>query len=372
MDKNNVSNNDDYGINSNLDKKELANQFSQKLKEITPNREIRAIHVCGTHEQSITKYGIRSLLPDNFKVTMGPGCPVCVTPAKEIDEAIELAKKGITIATFGDMLNVPGSYESLSDVRSEGADVRVVYSVNEALKISKKVEELVFFGIGFETTAPSNAAVLKDNPPSNFSILSSHRLIPPAMELLVNMEVNFDGFIAPGHVSTIIGKKPYEVFASKYEMPTVITGFEALDILFGFTKFIQQIVDDEVRVENAYERAVSDKGNKTALETLYDVFKVTDADWRGIGNIPDSGLKIKKDFSDFDAREKYDVQLGDSRDIHPGCKCHLILTARGEPSDCELFGEKCTPQDPHGPCMVSEEGECNIWFRYGNRPKMDL
>ncbi len=355
-----------------MKKKELAKKFAQKIKDLMPDEEIKAVHVCGTHEQSITKNGIRPLLPSDFELTMGPGCPVCVTPAKEIDEAIELAKQDITIATFGDMLNVPGSQESLSDVRSKGKDVRVVYSVNEALEIAEKVDELVFFGIGFETTAPSNAAVLKNDPPENFSLLCSHRLIPPAMELLVDLEINFDGFIAPGHVSTIIGKEPYEVFAYKHNLPTVIAGFEPLDILFGVLKFLEQIDKGEEYVDNAYKRAVNDSGNQKALKTLYDVFEVTDADWRGIGEIPDSGLKIKDDFKKYDAREKYSIDLGDSRDIHPGCKCHLILTARGKPSDCELFGDKCTPQDPHGPCMVSEEGECNIWFRYGNRPELSL
>ncbi|PTD93434.1 hydrogenase formation protein HypD [archaeon SCG-AAA382B04] len=355
-----------------MDKEKLADKFSKKIKEITPSREVRAIHICGTHEQAITQYGLRSLLPDNFDLTMGPGCPVCVTPAREVDEAIELAKQGVTIATFGDMLNVPGSEESLSDARSEGADVRVVYSINEALKIAKDVEELVFFGIGFETTAPTNAAILKSNPPENFYILSSHRLIPPAMELLVDMDVNFDGFIAPGHVSTIIGKEPYEVFANKYDVPTIITGFEPLDILFGVLKFFEQIDSGETKVENAYERAVRDKGNQKAQKMMTEVFEVFDAKWRGIGEIPNSGLKLSDEFREFDARENFEIELGESRDIHPGCKCHLILTARGTPEDCGLFGDECTPQDPHGPCMVSDEGECNIWFRYGRRPKMDI
>lgn len=355
-----------------MDKEKLAKEFSEKIHEISPDREIRAIHVCGTHEQAITRYGIRSLLPNNFDLTMGPGCPVCVTPAREVDETIELAKKGVTVATFGDMLNVPGSYESLSDARSEGADVRVVYSINEALEMTEDVDELVFFGIGFETTAPTNAAILKSDPPENFYVLCSHRLIPPAMELLVSMDVNFDGFIAPGHVSTIIGKEPYEVFASKYNMPTVIAGFEPLDILFGCLKFFEQFNKGDVSVENAYERAVRDEGNQKALDVMEDVFDVCDAKWRGIGEIPNSGLEISDEYSSFDARKNFDIKLEDSRDIHPGCKCHLILTARGKPEDCELFGEQCTPQDPHGPCMVSEEGECNIWFKYGRRPQMDI
>ncbi|OKY77152.1 MAG: Hydrogenase maturation factor HypD [Candidatus Methanohalarchaeum thermophilum] len=355
-----------------MDKKELAQRFSKKIKDLCPEREVRAIHVCGTHEQAITRYGLRSLLPDNFDLKMGPGCPVCVTPARVIDRAIKLARKGLTLATFGDMLNVPGSSSSLSDAKSDGADVKVVYSVNEAIKIAKKIDnDLVFLGVGFETTAPSNAAVLERGVPSNFSILTCHRLIPPAMELLVNLEnVNFDGFIAPGHVSTIIGEDPYEKFVSEYDMSTVIAGFEPLDILFAVLKFVKQIDEEIIQLENAYERAVRPEGNIKAKEALNRVFKVVDAEWRGIGEIEDSGLRLKDEYSKFDARKKHDVTLEESRDVHPGCICHLVLTAQKTPKECNLFKEKCTPQNPYGPCMVSEEGECNIWYQYGERPSL--
>ncbi|OUJ18940.1 Hydrogenase maturation factor HypD [Methanonatronarchaeum thermophilum] len=351
-------------------KKELAKSFSNKIDDKCPKDGLKALHVCGTHEQSILKHGLRSIIPGRLELKMGPGCPVCVTPAKEIDEAIWLAENDVTIATFGDMLRVPGTDKSLFDARSKGHDVRMVYSIEEAIKISNEVDEVVFFGIGFETTAPSNAAAVLNGLPNNFSILTSHRLIPPAMEALLNIEgVDFDGFIAPGHVSTIIGTKSYNVFSQKYGMPVVVSGFEALDILYALLKLTEQVDANTSKVENAYERAVNEEGNPKALEMLDKVFKTIDADWRGIGTIPGSGLEIKDEYSRYDARVKYDIDIEDSRDIHPGCMCHLILTARGKPTDCSLFAKECTPQDPRGPCMVSREGECNIWYKYGGKDR---
>ncbi|RZN60960.1 hydrogenase formation protein HypD [Methanonatronarchaeum sp. AMET6-2] len=349
-------------------KKELANDFSSKIKKHAPENGLKALHVCGTHEQSILKHGLRSVLPDEIELKMGPGCPVCVTPAKEIDEAIWLAENGVTVATFGDMLRVPGTDKSLFEARSEGTDVRMVYSVEEAIEIAGEVEELVFFGIGFETTAPSNAAAILNGLPNNFSFLTSHRLIPPAMEALLKIKgVEFDGFIAPGHVSTIIGTECYQVFPEKYNMPVVVSGFEALDILYAILRLVEQVNENEPRVDNAYTRAVDVEGNANAVKMMNDVFDVCDSDWRGIGTIPNSGLKIKDEYRDYDARERFDIEVTESRDIHPGCMCHLILTARGEPTDCNLFSEECTPQNPMGPCMVSREGECNIWHKYGGK-----
>ncbi|WGI17276.1 hydrogenase formation protein HypD [Methanonatronarchaeum sp. AMET-Sl] len=349
-------------------KKGLAKKFSEKIDEHCPENGVKALHVCGTHEQSILKHGLRSILPNRVRLKMGPGCPVCVTPSKEIDEAIWLAENGVTIATFGDMLRVPGTEKSLFDARSEGNDIKMVYSIEEALDLSKKVDELVFFGIGFETTAPSNAAAILNNPPENFSILSSHRLIPPAMDALLNIDgVDFDGFIAPGHVSTIIGTDDYHAYPNQYDMPVVVSGFEALDILYAILKLIEQINQNQPSVDNAYERAVKEEGNPKALEMMETVFKKTDADWRGIGTIPNSGLRIRDEYSEYNAREKYHIEVENSRDIHPGCMCHLILTARGKPTDCGLFSTQCTPQNPRGPCMVSREGECNIWYKYGGK-----
>lgn len=336
------------------------------------DRPVRIIHVCGTHEQTITKHGIRTLLPDNLEVLSGPGCPVCVTPAEDIDRVIALAESGITVLTYGDMLRVPGSRASLADVRAEGADVRTVYSVNDAVRIAEQgagVVEVVFFGIGFETTAPSNAAVLMNDPPPNFSILCSHRLIPPAMDALIDDRLKIDGFIAPGHVSTIIGTHPYDRFA-EMGYPIVVTGFEPIDVLFSIIMILKQIHDGRSSVENEYARAVNESGNTKAQEMIDRVFEVADVNWRGIGQIRDSGLAIRSEFGDYDARLRYDIAIDPPVDLHPGCSCSLILRALKTPDECELFGGVCTPQTPYGPCMVSTEGTCHNWFRYGGRSEL--
>lgn len=339
------------------------------IRSLMPDRPVRLIHVCGTHEQAITKHGIRSLLPDDLDVLSGPGCPVCVTPAGDIDRVIALAKSGVTVLTYGDMLRVPGSKMSLADARAEGADVRIVYSVNDAVRMAEQsAGDIVFFGIGFETTAPSNAAVLVNQPPPNFSIFASHRLIPPAMDVLIDdgPDLDIDGFIAPGHVATIIGTQPYERFA-KMGYRIVVAGFEPIDILFAIIMILRQIRGGGAVVENAYTRAVNDSGNTKARELVDRVFEVVDAEWRGIGRIGDSGLAIRSRFGDYDARLRYDIKIDPPRDLNPGCSCSQVLRALKTPDECKLFGGVCTPQNPYGPCMVSAEGTCHNWWRYGGR-----
>jgi hydrogenase expression/formation protein HypD len=305
-------------------------------------------------------------LPRNVEVIAGPGCPVCTIPASEIDEAVQLARKGIVITCFGDVLRVPGSRMSLLDTKAEGADVRIVYSIADAIKmaLNETAKQFVFFAVGFETTSPSTAVEILKCPPGNLSFLISHRLIPPAMELLVKMkDLNLDGFIAPGHVSAIIGLRPYEVFVNKYHMPTVVAGFEPLDVLFGIYTIMKQIADNRSSLENEYSRVVTWEGNAKAQKLMQEAFKVIDGNWRGLGVIGSSKFILKDKFSEFDAYAKYDVKPERSLDTPPGCKCPLIVVGKISPVECPLFMKTCTPQRPVGACMVSNEGTCRIWAR---------
>jgi hydrogenase expression/formation protein HypD len=297
-------------------------------------------------------------------------------PSAEIDEAVSLASNGKVIATFGDMLRVPGSSDSLQDAKASDGDVRIVYSVADAVKMARKEpdEEFVFFAIGFETTAPATAMEILKKPPENLSFLISHRLIPPVMELLLGVgDLHIDGFIAPGHVSTIIGMKPYQIFPAAYHMPTVIAGFEPLDVLFAISMLLRQISRGEARLENEYRRSVTWEGNTKAQALIEKVFEVTSGHWRGIGRVPSSTLKLREEFSEYDARKKYDIKTtGKSRDILPGCSCHLVLIGRIKPSECKLYGSVCTPSSPQGPCMVSSEGTCRIWYKHGEKKALKL
>jgi hydrogenase expression/formation protein HypD len=345
----------------------LAKRVVDKMRRIAPRVGAAKIcHVCGTHEWTITHFGLRELLPPSVEVIAGPGCPVCIVPASEIDEAVELALKGVGVACFGDVLRVPGSQKSLLDARAEGADVRVVYSVGDAVRIAKKEtdKEFAFFAVGFETTTPSTAVETLGRLPENLSFLVSHRLIPPAMKILVEMEdLNLNGFIAPGHVSTIIGLKPYEVFPEKYRMPTVIAGFEPLDVLFGVYMILKQLDEGRPRLENEYTRVVRWEGNVKAQKLMHRVFKVTDGNWRGLGTIPSSKFALRKEHSAFDAHLKYGIEIEHGVDLQPGCRCHLVIVGKIKPTECPLFMKACTPRKPVGACMVSSEGTCRIWAR---------
>lgn len=346
---------------------DLSKRVAQKIQGLAANQgTIKTCHVCGTHEWTITHFGIRSLLPSNVEVIAGPGCPVCIVPASEIDEAVQLAKKGIVITCFGDVLRVPGSKMSLLDAKAEKADVRVVYSVDDAVNMARKEmdKDFVFFAVGFETTAPSTAVEIACEPPENISFLISHRLIPPAMELLAKMkDLNLDGFIAPGHVSTIIGLKPYEVFPKTYNMPTVVAGFEPLDVLFSIYMILKQTKEGKPRLENEYARAVCYDGNVKAQEMISRVFDVASGNWRGLGEIPASKLTLNHKYEAYDAVLRYDVKIERGVDIHPGCQCHLIVVGKMKPTECSLFMKACTPQKPVGACMVGSEGTCRIWAR---------
>jgi len=345
----------------------IAKRVAAQIKRLAPSFPVKICHVCGTHEWTISHYGLRSLLPETVDVIAGPGCPVCIIPAAEIDEAITLALKDVTITTFGDLLRVPGSEMSLQDAKAQGGDVRIVYSVSDAVKMAEKEpnRDFAFFAIGFETTAPSTAVEVLNKPPSNLSFLVSHRLIPPVMELLLGIgDLHIDGFIAPGHVSTIIGVKPYEIFPKAYHMPTIVAGFEPLDVLFAVSMLLKQIRKGQAKLENEYSRVVTWEGNVKAQRLMEQVFNVTAGHWRGIGKVPSSALELKEEFVQYDARKKYGVKIEHARDLLPGCLCHLVMIGKIKPPECKLYMKQCTPQTPRGACMVSMEGTCKIWAKH--------
>ncbi len=349
---------------------EKAKDILSKIEEA--EEEIKLMHVCGTHQDTLVRHGLEPMLKEvGVEIVQGPGCPVCVTTQREIEEMIKLAEEGITVAVFGDMLNVPGEERKLSDVRSEGGKVEIVYSVDDAVKMAeKRGEEVVFISVGFETTVPTTANIIKKEPPSNFSILSCNRVIPPALEAILEMgEVDLDGLIEPGHVSTIIGTKPYEFLSERYNIPQVVAGFEPLDLLMAVWMLLRQVEEGRSEVENEYGRVVKKQGNVKAQRMIEKVFEPTDVKWRGFPVISDSGLKLKEEYTGYDARERYSDILSPLRDKEfgepEGCLCGGVLRGVIESKECPLFGEKCTPEDPVGPCMVSREGACNIEYRYG-------
>ncbi len=353
-----------------LRSKEFTNKIikaiNKTIKEI--NKPIKFMHVCGTHEHIISKYGLRSLIPKEIEVVSGPGCPVCVCPAADIDKAIELGKRDdVIITTFGDMMRVPATNISLAELKAKGADVRIVYGPYDAVKIARDNpnKEIIFFAIGFETTVPLTGYELKSNPPTNFSVICAHKLIPAALELLMSIDqLSIDGFISPGHVSTVIGLKPYKLFSDAYHIPNVITGFEPNDVLLAILMLLKQIKNKQFETLNEYSRIVKPEGNVVAQKIISDVFESVSSRWRGIGRILDGGLAIKDQYDKFDADKKFDIKIEKSMDIHPGCSCHLVMTGKLNPNECKLFRKSCTPLNPVGPCMVSMEGTCSIYYKY--------
>jgi hydrogenase expression/formation protein HypD len=350
--------------------KELADNI---ISQITKAKvHLKFMHVCGTHQDTLIKHGLDVLLQKcGIEIGQGPGCPVCVTTPKEIEEILLLAKQGKTIATFGDMTRVPGLTSSLQQMKTEGCDVRTVYSIEDALLLAEKhkEKEVVFMAVGFETTAPTTASVLLRDPPLNFSVLCCHRLIPPALKAILQMgELKIDGFIEPGHVSTIIGIKPYEFISEEYHVPQVIAGFEPLDLLMGVWMLMRQIQQGKAVVENEYVRAVKPHGNRKAQQILQKVFEPVDVKWRGFPVISHSGLRLRDKFESYDARKKYEAELGsfdEDEFTEPiGCLCGEVLRGLISSKQCPLFGRECNPENPVGPCMVSSEGACHILYRY--------
>jgi len=353
--------------------KEAFQAILSKITSLYP-QTISLMEVCGTHTVSISKSGLRSLLPPDIRLVSGPGCPVCVTSLEDVDRVIMLAAKGRThgtyiIATFGDMMRVPGSHSSLSKEKAKGSDIRIVYSPMDALKLAREHpdKEVIFFAVGFETTSPTSAATIlqaKKEGLNNFSIISNNKLIPPAMELLLSDEhITIDGFICPGHVSAIIGTTPYQKITDQYRKGCVISGFEPLDIILSTYWLVCQKRDGTPKVEIEYSRVVHKEGNTRALNMLNDVFDVSDANWRGFGTIPKSGLALKDAFALYDATKKFPLPKPDVSEPN-GCRCDQVLKGMINPKECPLFAKRCTPTEPVGACMVSSEGTCATYYKY--------
>ncbi len=326
------------------------------------------MEVCGTHTVAIARHGLRQALPDGVRLISGPGCPVCVTPQEQIDLFIALGGvDGVTLATFGDMVRVPGTLKSLEQARAEGLDVLVVYSPMDAVEAAARHmdRQIVFFGIGFETTAPAVALAILEAERrrlGNFSVLCAHKLIPPALTALLDSDIRVDGFICPGHVSVVIGSDAYLPVAARGK-PCVVTGFEPADILAACGMLLRQLAEGRSAVEVEYSRAVRPEGNVKAQELLARVFKPADARWRGLGVIGGSGYEIADEFDAYDAARKFDIERPES--VEPvGCRCGDVLRGAIDPPACPLFGRTCTPRKPVGSCMVSSEGACQAWFRY--------
>jgi len=346
----------------------LASEIERLMEGVS---SLSFMEVCGTHTMAIFRNGIKALLPEAIKLVSGPGCPVCVTPTSYIDYAIALSRlPQVVITTFGDMVRVPGSDRSLDEEKGEGAQVKVVYSPLDAVEFAEKNEgkEVVFLGVGFETTAPTVAASIieaKRRGLSNFSVLSAHKLMPPAMRALVaSGEIGLDGFILPAHVTTIIGLRPYRFLADEFGLSAVVAGFEPIDILEGILMLVRQRIEGRADIENQYRRVVRPEGNKRAQELIAEVFTPTDAEWRGLGVVPQSGLKIKEKYAQFDAERRFKIELPPVKD-NPACRCGEVIKGLIPPLDCPLYQKVCTPEHPIGPCMVSSEGTCAAYYKYG-------
>lgn len=334
-------------------------------------RPIQLMEVCGTHTVSIYRSGLRSLLPANLRLVSGPGCPVCVTAQRDIDAAIQASTIPRSIvATYGDMVRVPGALGSLEARRAAGADVRVVVSTRGALRLAETYpdREVVFIGVGFETTAPATAAAILEASRlglKNFSVITAHKLVVPAMRALLDGgDVRLDGFLCPGHVSVIIGAEAYRPIVNEYHIPCVVAGFEADGIAAAVVALLRQMADQRPRLENIYPAVVSPWGNRVAQRLLAEVFEEADVAWRALGVIPGSGLVLRERYRAFDAQQRFGIVVEADHD-HPGCRCGEVIQGKADPRDCKLFASACTPMNPFGPCMVSSEGTCSAAFKYG-------
>ena len=336
----------------------------------TATRPWTIMEVCGGQTHSLVKNGLLQLLPDKVRMVHGPGCPVCVTPLHQIDKAVYLAEeKGVILCSYGDMLRVPGSKRSLLEAKAAGADVRILYSPLEAVKIARENpgREVVFFAVGFETTAPANALSVIHAVRagvSNYSILTSHVLVPPAMEAVMNdEESNIDGFLAAGHVCTIMGIDEYYPLAERYQIPLVVTGFEPVDLVQGILMVVRQLEKGTCQLENQYSRVVRPEGNPEARKMIGQVFEIADREWRGIGNIPMSGYELRPEFSAYDANKKFAVNI-EKVPESAECIAGLVLKGIKKPHECPQFGKKCKPQSPLGAPMVSSEGACAAYYHF--------
>jgi hydrogenase expression/formation protein HypD len=352
-----------------------ARKLSDALERVTSDigrDPVSIMHVCGSHEQAIARYGLRATFPEALEVIMGPGCPVCITDMPEVDEAVVLAQQGVRIATYGDMLRVPGTAMSLGEAQARGARVDVVYSISQAVELARTTgEPVVFFATGFETTAVATAAVLLSDPPPSFSVLSAHKYIPPVMEIVAEMPgARIEGFLAAGHAATITGWGVFEAFVAEHGIPVVVAGFEPLDILAGLVRLVELVREGRPAVENMFPRCVTRQGNSRAQEKLWKVFRPTGGRWRGIAHVPNGNLRLRDEFAHVDARRRFDIDLASLWASAPSplahlCICGDIMAGIASPDRCKLFGKECVPDTPVGACMVSTEGTCRIWHEYG-------
>ncbi len=360
---------------SEFRQQDLAQQLSRAIAQtVDPDRHYRLMEFCGGHTHAIFRYGVQDLMPDNVEFIHGPGCPVCVLPTGRIDNAIQLAeRRDVILCTYADLMRVPATgRNSLLKAKAGGSDIRMIYSTQDALKIARENPEkqVVFFAIGFETTTPPTAVAIKQAQAeglANFSVFCNHVLTPAAMQAILDapQPVAIDAFLGPSHVSTVIGSQPYETFAERYAKPIVIAGFEPLDVMQSALMLIRQLNDGRHEVENEYSRAVTRQGNQKAQALVNEVFELRPQfEWRGLGLIPDSALKLKPEYADFDAEQRFNMPAIQASDVK-GCECPAILRGAKKPQDCKLLGTVCTPENPMGSCMVSSEGACAAYWSYG-------
>ncbi len=358
-----------------------ARALARRLEEVTREvgREpVALMHVCGSHEQAIARFGLRASFPRALEVIMGPGCPVCITDVPEVDEGVALARQGVRVATYGDMVRVPGTAGSLADEHARGAKVDVVYSIAHAVELARANpdEEIVFFATGFETTAVATAAVVVAGPPPNLSILSAHKYIPPVMEIVAEMpDTRVEGFLAAGHAATITGWGVFEPFVARHKIPVVVAGFEPLDILAGLVRLVELVRDKKAAVENCFPRCVTKEGNIAAQAALWRVFRPVGGRWRGIAHVPNGNLRLRDEWASVDARKRFDIDVQSLWEDAPvalvqQCVCGDIMAGIAAPTDCRLYGKECVPEKPVGACMVSSEGTCRIWHQYGGHPDL--
>jgi hydrogenase expression/formation protein HypD len=357
--------------------RELVGVLERLTAEID-HSPVSVMHVCGSHEQAIARFGLRASFPRGLNVIMGPGCPVCVTDVPEVDEAVVLARQGVHVATYGDMVRVPGTVQSLADAQAAGGRIHVVYSVSQVVELARQLapEPVVFFASGFETTAVATAAVVLAGLPDNLSILSAHKYIPPVMEIVAEMpETRVEGFLAAGHAATITGWKIFEPFVARHGLPVVVAGFEPLDILAGLAQLVELVRDRAPRVVNTFPRCVTPEGNLRAQEQLWTVFRPTGGRWRGIAHVPNGNLRLRDEWAEVDTRRRFPIDVAGLWHYAPSalsqdCLCGDIMAGIATPHDCRLYGHECIPSNPVGACMVSTEGTCRIWHQYGGVPDL--